>query len=167
MTKSTKKINSENARKKEEFLSNETRKELFAALEGCETNFAVNASFTGAHALQRYVGGEEVDYWKLTLSLDKQIKSVNNGDLKAIEGVLTAQIHILNNMFNDLARKAINQKQINFMESFMRLAFKAQNQCRVTIETLAQLKNPTPATFVKQANIGYNQQVNNTSPDAI
>src|SRR5258708_25014662 len=147
--------------KREPSLSDETRKKLCTALEGSETNFAVNASFTGVHALQKYVGGEDVNYWKLILSLDNQIKNVNNGDLKGIEGVMTAQIHILNNMFNDLARKAISQKQLNFIESFMRLAFKAQNQCRVTIETLAQLKNPTLATFVKQANIGYNQQVNN------
>ncbi len=147
--------------KRDPSLSDEMRQKLSTELEGSETNFAVNASFTGAHTLQKYVGGDDVNYWKLILSLDKQIKNVNNGDLTGIEGVLTAQIHILNNMFNDLARRAINQKQINFIESFMRLAFKAQNQCRVTIETLAHIKNPTTATFVKQANIGYNQQINN------
>jgi hypothetical protein len=43
------------------------------------------------------------------------------------------------------------------------LAFKAQNQCRVTAETLAKIKNPVSATFIKQANMGYNQQVNNNT----
>jgi hypothetical protein len=44
----------------------------------------------------------------------------------------------------------------------MRMAMKAQNQCRMTLETLATIKNP-PVVFAKQANInnGGQQQVNN------
>ena len=44
----------------------------------------------------------------------------------------------------------------------MRMAMKAQSQCRMTIETLATLKNPQ-VVFAKQANInnGGQQQVNN------
>src|SRR6267154_1966063 len=42
----------------------------------------------------------------------------------------------------------------------MRLALKAQSQCRTTIETLAEIKNPRPVAFVKQANIADNQQIN-------
>jgi hypothetical protein len=43
----------------------------------------------------------------------------------------------------------------------MRLALKAQSQCRVTLETLAAIKNP-PLVFAKQANIAHGaQQVNN------
>lgn len=149
--------------KKEQAVTAEERKKLFKELQGVETNAAVNASFAGASALQKFSGGEDVHYWKLILSLDEQIKSVNNGDLKAIEGVLVAQIHILNNMFNNLAVRSKNQSHANLIEQFMRLAFKAQNQCRVAVETLVNLKNPAPSTFVKQANIGYNQQVNNNS----
>ena len=42
----------------------------------------------------------------------------------------------------------------------MRMAMKAQNQCRMTLETLATIKNP-PVVFAKQANInnGGQQQV--------
>lgn len=140
------------------------RERLYKELQGVETNAAVMACFAGAPALQKFVGGDDVNYWKLILSLDDQIKNVNKGDLKGIEGVLIAQIHILNSMFNNLAIRSKNQTNIGFIEQFMRLAFKAQNQCRVTIETLANLKNPAIPTFVKQANIGYNQQVNNNSP---
>jgi hypothetical protein len=44
----------------------------------------------------------------------------------------------------------------------MRLALKAQGQCRATLETLAVLKNP-PTVFAKQANIAAGaQQVTNT-----
>jgi hypothetical protein len=46
----------------------------------------------------------------------------------------------------------------------MRLAFKAQSQCRATLETLATIKNP-PVLFAKQANIAAgHQQVNNGIP---
>ena len=44
------------------------------------------------------------------------------------------------------------------------MAMKAQNQCRMTLETLGTINNP-PAVFAKQANInnGGQQQVNNGS----
>lgn len=51
-------------------------------------------------------------------------------------------------------------------ERYMRLAFKAQSQCRVTLETLAAVKNP-PVVYAKQANIAHGpQQVNNGGPPA-
>jgi hypothetical protein len=44
----------------------------------------------------------------------------------------------------------------------MRLALKAQGQCRVTLETLTAIKNPPAAVFARQANIAHGaQQVNN------
>lgn len=42
------------------------------------------------------------------------------------------------------------------------MALKAQAQCRATLETLAEIKNPQPTAFLRQANIAYGpQQVNN------
>ena len=42
------------------------------------------------------------------------------------------------------------------------LGLKAQAQCRATLQTLAEIKNPQPVAFVKQANIANGpQQVNN------
>ncbi|TMU81482.1 hypothetical protein FGA82_07395 [Pseudomonas fluorescens] len=43
----------------------------------------------------------------------------------------------------------------------MRLALKAQNQARATLQTLGELKAPKQIAFVKQANIGNQVQVNN------
>jgi hypothetical protein len=44
----------------------------------------------------------------------------------------------------------------------LRLALKAQRQCRATLETLVAIKNPQPMAFVRQANIAHGpQQVNN------
>ena len=46
-------------------------------------------------------------------------------------------------------------------EAHMRLALKAQSQCRATLETLATIKNP-PVVIARQANIAQGpQQVNN------
>ena len=46
----------------------------------------------------------------------------------------------------------------------MRMAFRAQNQCRMTLETLSNIKNP-PVIFAKQANFsGGHQQINNGLP---
>jgi hypothetical protein len=43
----------------------------------------------------------------------------------------------------------------------MKLALRAQNQCRATLETLATIKNP-PVVFARQANFANGpQQVNN------
>ena len=47
-------------------------------------------------------------------------------------------------------------------ERYLRLALKAQSQCRTTVESLAEIKNPRPVAFVRQANISNGpQQVNN------
>jgi hypothetical protein len=59
--------------------------------------------------------------------------------------VLVAQAASLNSIFTELARRAgLNMGEyIGATESYMRLALKAQAQCRATIETLAAMKNPT------------------------
>ena len=64
-------------------------------------------------------------------------------------------------MFVSFARRAQAQQFQANLESFFRMAMKAQNQCRMTLETLATIKNP-PVVFAKQANIAHGpQQVNN------
>lgn len=102
----------------------------------------------------------------LTHSLDvmrERIDKVNNGDMSEIEATLTAQATTLDAIFNELARRAaINMGQhLGATESYLRLAFKAQTQSRATMETLAEIKYPKSATFVKQQNNAYQQQVNN------
>lgn len=106
------------------------------------------------------------DVNELVSELARQIDVVNGGDLARAEGILIAQAHALDNIFANLARRATNQEYLKQWEAYMRMAMKAQNQCRMTLETLATIKNP-PVVFAKQANInnGGQQQVNNgTSP---
>lgn len=88
----------------------------------------------------------------------------NDGDLSAAVTMLSSQAVALNAMFGELARRsALNMGEyLDASERYMRLALKAQGQCRATLETLAAIKNP-PVVFARQANInnGGQQQVNN------
>ena len=101
----------------------------------------------------------------LTESLDAlrvQVEEVKAGDLAVAEKTLIAQANTLDAIFNELARRtALNMGEyLKATETYLRLALKAQAQCRATLETLANIKNP-PVVYARQANIGYNQQVNN------
>lgn len=80
------------------------------------------------------------------------------------EAMLMGQAHALQSIFMNFSRRALNQDYQKHLESFFRMALKAQNQCRMTLETLANIKNP-PVVFAKQANIANGpQQVNNGIP---
>ena len=98
----------------------------------------------------------------LVAELSRQVEAVNAGDLARAEGMLIAQAHALDNIFSNLARRATNQEYLKQWEAYLRMAMRAQNQCRMTLETLAAIKNP-PVVFARQANInnGGQQQVNN------
>ena len=87
---------------------------------------------------------------------------VRKGDLSWPEEMLVTQAAALNSIFTDLARRsgANMGEYIEASELYMRLALKAQAQCRATIETLAPMKNP-PVVIARQANISNGpQQVN-------
>jgi hypothetical protein len=97
----------------------------------------------------------------LARTLSSQIDAVNNGNMNRPEAMLLAQAHTLDELFNNLARRAYKQSYLQQYETYLRLALKAQTQCRATLETLAAIKNP-PVIFAKQANISSgHQQVNN------
>ena len=96
-------------------------------------------------------------------ALKGTISDVKGGDLSSAEAMLAAQAAALNAMFCELARRAATNmgEHLGATESYMRLALKAQGQCRATLETLAAIKNP-PVVFARQANIRHGpQQVNN------
>lgn len=96
--------------------------------------------------------------------LREHVKQVQRGDLSDIEARLTAQALALDAIFNRLAkRSAANMgNNLGACETYLKLALKAQAQCRATLETLVEVKRPRHVAFVKQANISNGpQQVNN------
>lgn len=102
------------------------------------------------------------DWVLLGKALGETIGEVQAGDMRRPEAMLYAQAAALQSIFMNFSRRALNQDYQAHLESFFRMAMKAQNQCRMTLETLATIKNP-PVVFAKQANInnGGQQQVNN------
>jgi hypothetical protein len=96
-------------------------------------------------------------------AINDNVDAVKAGNFSGPEAMLLGQAHALNAVFTELARRsALNMGEyIEASEKYMRLALKAQAQCRATIETLSAIKNP-PLVIAKQANISNGpQQVNN------
>lgn len=127
---------------------------------------AMNGIVNGATLAVDFSKG---NYGELSLTdciseLNKKARSVHKGNLQDAETLLTAQAFALDAMFMSLARRAqLNMGEyMDAADRYMRLALKAQGQCRATLETLANIKNP-PVVVARQANISNGpQQVNNT-----
>lgn len=108
----------------------------------------------------------DLDLGGLIDSLTEQTRASSDGDLKRAEAMLTAQAHTLDAIFNSLARRAaLNMGQyMDACDKYLKLALRAQSQCRTTWEALATIKNPPVMGYVRQANIAHGpQQVNNAS----
>ena len=103
----------------------------------------------------------EVDLMALIEATQVQIQAVHDGDMNRAEEMLITQAHTLDAIFNELAWRSIKSELMPHFDTYLRLALKAQGQCRATLETLAAIKNPQPTAFIRQQNIGVNQQVNN------
>lgn len=103
--------------------------------------------------------------------VDELARHVNDskaGNLNRPEAMLLTQAHTLDVIFNALAQRAgVNiGNNKDAAETYLRMALKAQSQCRTTLEALAEIKAPKSATFIKQANIAGQQQVNNGTANA-
>ena len=129
--------------------------------------FANDAAVRGATTGLEYTSsmfGSDLDLLTYTQEVRRQADAVCRGDLSGVEAMLMARANTLDLMFNQLALKSARCDHPAKMESYLRLALKAQSQCRSTVEALAEIKNPRPVAFVKQANITNGpQQVNNGS----
>lgn len=128
---------------------------------------AVRPSVNAALVMTSYGGEIGVRDDALEPLLEKlagDMKDMQAGDMKRAEAMLFGQAHALQSIFVTLARRAASNmgEYLSATETYLRLALKAQGQCRATLETLATIKNP-PVVFARQANInnGGQQQVNN------
>lgn len=109
----------------------------------------------------------EQDIGAIADSLSASMDALAAGDMHRAEAMLYGQAHALQALFVGLARRAASQENPKHWEAQLRMALKAQNQCRMTLETLATVRNP-PVIFARQANInnGGQQQVNNGAQTA-
>lgn len=126
-----------------------------------------NAASTAAHYSDDAKEGG-AGLFDMCMHLSQESARVQDGDLTGLESMLTAQAHTLDVMFAALAKKASKQMDAGFAKAadiYLRLALKAQSQCRTTVEAIAEIKYPRAPTFVKQQNVGQNVQVNNGVPN--
>lgn len=111
--------------------------------------------------------GKDNDLSLSIAELQSHVADVHNGNMKRPETFLVAQAHTLDEIFNAMTRRAVKNMEAGYgdaCERYMRIALKAQSQCRTTIEALSAIKNP-PVIYAKQANISNGpQQVNNGIP---
>jgi hypothetical protein len=124
------------------------------------------ASAIVSSSLAKKLTGNEVDLTSIRRALIETCDKIKGGDLSDVESMLYSQASALNLMFAEMSRRALNNvydgQTFDAGKAYMGIALKAQNQCRMTLETLGNIKNP-PAVFAKQANFnnGGQQQVNN------
>ncbi|MGE5468800.1 MAG: hypothetical protein ACM3Y9_15365, partial [Ignavibacteria bacterium] len=115
----------------------------------------------GANAL-----GELMDAPTMIETLRAQAVAVNRNDMAQTEAMLMNQATALQSLFSRLTERAMGNDTIAPFEANMRMALRAQAQCRATLETLANLKNPL-TIFAKQANVTTGpQQINNGTAGA-
>jgi hypothetical protein len=104
---------------------------------------------------------EDIDAPTMLETLRDQAAAVQGGDMSQAEAMLINQASALQALFVRLSEKAMVQVTMPNMEGFMRLALRAQSQCRATLETLSTIKNP-PVIYAKQVNQTTGpQQINN------
>lgn len=134
-----------------------------AALRKKQSHSAMNSRSNSTLVVEAYgkkVWGE-LDLQTIYNELSDKCRVVFSGDTHPSESLLFSQAKALDAMFAALSCRALSQDYLEQFDTNLRLALKAQNQCRMTLETLAAIKNP-PVVFAKQANIAHgNQQVNN------
>lgn len=119
----------------------------------------------GIGSWSKAASGEDAELQAVYELLATQTGKVQGGDLKSAEAMLYGQAATLQAVFTALVRRAARADQIPQFQAAMSMALKAQAQCRATLEALAEIKNPRPVAFVKQANIANGpQQVNNGTP---
>jgi len=129
----------------------------------------INSPELGAHRIVSRMQpkniADEIDVPGMLETLRDQAAAVQRGDLGHAEGMLINQASALQSLFVRLTEWAMDQSHLPNLEAFMRLALRAQSQCRATLETLATIKNP-PIVYARQANVTTGaQQINNgTAP---
>lgn len=117
--------------------------------------------YVAAAGVMAYMPGIDLDISATASVLRAHCDHMAKQETRHAEDMLLNQAHALQAMFYDLARTAKGQSNLMQIQTLTALALKAQSQCRATLQTLSDVKHPNQPTFIKQANIAGQQQVNN------
>ena len=137
-----------------ELVSGRTEEEKLANI-GLSPEF--KAALT-AHAYAPLVGTQDLAAVFQRVG-ELSTRSVKDGS-KDLEYMLTSQAIALDSIFNRLAVQAQASigKHPKVVETYLRLALKAQSQCRATAEALAAIKSPKQ--YINQTNVAGAMQIN-------
>ena len=105
----------------------------------------------------------KLDTAALATELRKVCTKVRASNLDSGMEMLALQAQTLSAIFHRLARAAAAAEYVMLQESLLKVAFRAQSQCRATWEAISTIQNPPLAGYVRQANVSHGHQiVNNT-----
>ena len=121
-------------------------------------NLSIDSVLNAAATTKITSKSVEVDVTDVFKAIKANSKDVVAGDLTSMEKMLAGQVYTLQAIFNHATGKLFDCSYVNQMSVYSKLALKAQNQCRQTVATLANMKAPKNTTFIK--NQATNQQVN-------
>lgn len=96
----------------------------------------------------------------LAQELEDEITRLETGDLGMLDGLLVQQASVLHTLFVKLLVEA-GKAPASQAGQLYAIALKAQAASRSAMEALHRFRNPSSTTFIRQANLAHNQQVNN------
>ncbi len=120
---------------------------------------ARHASLTGAFAYHALGAEQRPNIMETIAVLGEEISKAANGDLTLASRILASQAVSLDALFTEMARRSGSNMGLHpdAMERYMRLALKAQANCRATLEALARLHQPREQT-VKHVHVNHGAQ---------
>jgi hypothetical protein len=137
-----------------ELVSGRTEQEKLA-------NIALSPEFKAAITSKAYAPAiGEQDLAAMLQRLGAITSRVASGDTKDVESMLAAQALTLDSIFHKLAIQAERNvgQYPKAVDTYLRLALKAQSQCRATAETLAAIRSPRQ--HITQNNVAGAMQIN-------
>ena len=125
------------------------------------TNALLMQAFANANTSQF------VDHEHTEAELKQHVQALKSqSPLARAERLLISQAESLNTIFCEMAFQSASKSSLREREILMRVALKAQSQCRATLDSLAGLKQPS-VVFAKTANIAQHQQINQATNQQI
>lgn len=121
------------------------------------------------HVTKSFAGEHELDMQELTRQLAKQSQAIADGDTEQLTKLLASQLLSLNAIFAKFGALSISSEYMKNIDTYSKIALRAQSQGRATAEAISAIQNPPHATFMTQNNISHGapQQVNNGKREGI
>ena len=92
----------------------------------------------------------EPDNIEIQNELNLEVDRLLEADLSTLQKRLASQAILLEQTACNYLVKGAKAEYVNTLETYSKIALKAQDQARKTLATLAEIKNPKRTAFIKQ-----------------